>query len=121
MRIESLKRFFNKTSCRLLLSPFATEPFTYQRFEYERMAEAAIRNVMARILEESRTYYGIEVATINPYEHTNKRITRRALVDLVIYPDKSTKDEMIYIELKREHPAVSTNVRKMGSIVTLFS
>jgi hypothetical protein len=103
MDIESLKQFFLETSRRLLL----TDPDTYQRFEYDRMAEAAIRNVMTRILEESRILYGIEVATRNPYEHMSKGITRKALVDLVLYIGNSTKKDMIYIELKREHPQPS--------------
>ncbi len=100
MKRDLLQNIFIESSRRLLIGPS-----TYQLLDSERMGEAEMRNVMARILEERKLHYAIEVATGEPYKHKDGRQTRKALVDLVIYENGPSRDRSVYVEFKRGHPA----------------
>jgi hypothetical protein len=98
---EVIKEIFVETSKRLLQNFFS-----YQILNRERMGEDEIRNVMARVLEERKIFYEIETATEEAFIHEDNRVTRKALVDLVIYGEKHDRSSSINVELKRGHPVI---------------
>lgn len=108
-----LQDVYLETARRLLIGPF-----TYQRLVPERMGEAEIRNVLARVLEEKQQQYAIEVATGEPYIHKNGRETRKALVDLVTYTATPNGNESVYIELKRGHPPISNIIKDINKMIS---
>jgi len=80
--------------------------YKYHRLDKSRLGEAEVRNVMAKILEEKKIYYGIEVSTQERFQKQVKKITRRALIDLAIYNGPETELPSVIVEFKRAQPAV---------------
>jgi hypothetical protein len=80
--------------------------YKYHRLDKSRLGEAEVRNVMAKILEEKKIYYGIEVATQERFQKQVKKTTRRALIDLAIYDGPDTKLPSIIVEFKRSQPVL---------------
>ena len=90
--------------CRQTAKRTILRQYRYQVLDRERLSEAEVRNVMAKILEESKVYYGIEVATEEKQRKKESVIHRRALVDLAIYENKKAEHPAVLIEFKRAQP-----------------
>jgi len=80
--------------------------YKYHRLDKSRLGEAEVRNVMAKILEEKKIYYGIEVSTKERFQKQVNQTTRRALIDLAIYDGPDTKLPSIIVEFKRSQPVL---------------
>lgn len=85
--------------------------YKYFNFRGNDLSEAEIRHVVAKVLEEKKMHYALEVPTKYPFKHNekgNKKTTRRALFDMAIYAshakiEKSLEPEIV-IEFKRGQP-----------------
>jgi len=85
--------------------------YKYHRLDKSRLGEAEVRNVMAKILEEKKIYYGIEVSTRERFQKQVKQTTRRALIDLAIYDGPDTELPSIIVEFKRSQPVLYNIIR----------
>lgn len=101
MNQQLLKEICRQTARRCIL-----KQYRYQILNRERLGEAEVRNVMVRILEESKFFYGIEIATKEKQNKEGNVINRSALIDLAIYENRKTKDSAILIEFKRAQPSL---------------
>mgnify|MGYP001585464591 CR=1 FL=1 len=101
MNKEQLKEICRQTAKRCIL-----KQYKYQVLNRGRLSEAEVRNVMVRILEERKFYYGIEIATEENQEKEGNVINRPALVDLVIYDNRKAENPIMLIEFKRAQPSL---------------
>jgi hypothetical protein len=101
MEVDVLRQLLLVASRRSVL-----RQYRYHKLDKERMSEAEIRYVTAKVLEENRIYYGIEIPTREDYVHEDKHVTRKALVDLVIYEKKESEHPSVFIEFKRGQPEI---------------
>jgi len=98
---EQLKEICRQTAQRCIL-----KQYKYQVLNRERLGEAEVRNVMVRILEEKKIFYGIEIATEEKQEKEGNVINRSALVDLAVYENQKAETPTILIEFKRGQPGL---------------
>ncbi|GEM_PF-1189420 len=108
---ERLKQIFRLTALRSV-----GKQYKYHRLDRNRLGEAEVRNVMARILEENKIYYGIEISTKAKQPKKENIRNRVALVDLVIYENRKDETPSIFIEFKRGQPSlddIKKDFRKM--------
>jgi hypothetical protein len=81
--------------------------YEYHRLDKGRLGEAEVRNVMAKTLEEKRVYYALEYPTSEKFRRPNGNVSRAALVDMVIFKNKTAKNPSVLIEFKRGQPQLS--------------
>jgi hypothetical protein len=81
--------------------------YKYHRLDKGRLGEAEVRNVMAKTLEEKRITYALEYPTTDKFRRPNGNVSRVALVDMVIFENKTAKDPSFLIEFKRGQPQLS--------------
>jgi len=110
MNDENIKNILVETSKRLLFGFQIT-----QRYTLERMSEHEIRNILVKVVEENNIHYALEVPTVEPYVHDARGVTRKALVDLVLY-DETDENKALYLELKIGQPneeKIIKDIKKM--------
>jgi len=80
--------------------------YRYFILDRTRLSEPEIRHVMARILEEKKFCYGIEIATKKKHKISGDTMERSALTDLVIYGKNKLSGSPIWVEFKRGQPEI---------------
>lgn len=106
MNFNTLHEIFVLTATRSI-----KRQYRYFILDRARLSEPEIRHVMAKILEEKKICYGIEIATKKKHKISGNKMERSALTDLVIYENKKLMGPHIWIEFKRGQPGIGKIVK----------
>jgi len=101
MDINDLNEIFLRTARRIV-----RRQYRYFNLDRARTSEAEARHVFAKILDERKLYYGIEIPTEAKHSISGSTIKRSALTDLVIYGEGRSNKFPIWVEFKRGQPGI---------------
>lgn len=106
MDYEELKSICLSTAKRCIL-----RQAQYQVLNKSRLDESEVRNVMIKVLEGKKKYYGLEISTGVPFRNEFGKKTRSALFDLMLFGSKDPQSRSICIELKRGQPPLENIIK----------